>query len=358
MAAWSQFVSSGVQRGEMTIACRAKGGSCVVEYTATANVVPGRHLSVMRDIEARKRAENSLRFLAEASELLGASLDYRATLAGLVQLAVPRVADIAAVDVIEPDGEVHRLGLAHRDAGKVEVVWDLWHRLRSAREARRRPQVLRTGQPELIPDFSDAILHEITPDPTLRESVRELGIVSTIRAPIAVRGVALGAITFVSTQAGRRFDATDLRLAEDLAHRTGLAIDNARTYGEARLVNRMKDEFLATVSHELRTPLNAILGYASMLKAGAVPEERRGHALNTIERNARSQARLIEDLLDISRVISGKLRLNVRAVDPASAIQAALDAVDRQPKRNRFDSRPISVKARPRCAAIPIDFNK
>jgi signal transduction histidine kinase/ActR/RegA family two-component response regulator len=96
---------------------------------------------------------------------------------------------------------------------------------------------------------------------------------------------------------------------------------------ELEVANRTKDEFLATVSHELRTPLNAILGWVKMLRSGSLSEDKRERALETIDRNASAQAQLIEDLLDVSRIISGKLRLDVRAVDVATVVEEALDSV-------------------------------
>ena len=96
---------------------------------------------------------------------------------------------------------------------------------------------------------------------------------------------------------------------------------------EAEQANRLKDEFLATVSHELRTPLNAVLGWAQMLRSGTVPAERREHALETIERNARNQAQLVSDLLDISRILAGKLQLEVQSVSVDDIVAQALDTV-------------------------------
>ena len=96
---------------------------------------------------------------------------------------------------------------------------------------------------------------------------------------------------------------------------------------EAESANRMKDEFLATVSHELRTPLNAIIGWSHMLRRTSLDEATTARAIETIERNAKSQAQLIEDILDVSRVITGKLRLNIGAVDVAAVINAAIDSV-------------------------------
>jgi PAS domain S-box-containing protein len=100
-----------------------------------------------------------------------------------------------------------------------------------------------------------------------------------------------------------------------------------RLYTEAQESSRLKEEFLATVSHELRTPLNAVLGWARILRAGRLKEAEVGKALETIERNARAQAQLIDDLLDVSRIITGKLRMDVRPIDPNGFIEAAIDAV-------------------------------
>ncbi len=105
-----------------------------------------------------------------------------------------------------------------------------------------------------------------------------------------------------------------------MAERAALAVDNARAYGEARAANRAKDEFLATLSHELRTPINAIMGWGQILQAGVVDPARTAQAIDAIVRNAAAQARLIEDLLDLSRIISGKLRLEVELVDLGAVV--------------------------------------
>ena len=100
-----------------------------------------------------------------------------------------------------------------------------------------------------------------------------------------------------------------------MAFRAALAVDNARAYNDAQAANRLKDEFLATLSHELRTPLNAILGYSRLLQSGMMTADKHAHALQTVERNATSLTKIVEDILDVSRIISGKIRLNVQPVD-------------------------------------------
>ena len=120
-------------------------------------------------------------------------------------------------------------------------------------------------------------------------------------------------------------DITERKLAEQERVRLLAAEQEARA--EAQSANRAKDEFLATLSHELRTPLNAILGWSQLMKMGALPPEEITQGLETIERNAKAQAQLVEDLLDLSRIISGKLRLEVRPVDLPAVIEGALDSV-------------------------------
>jgi len=152
--------------------------------------------------------------------------------------------------------------------------------------------------------------------------------------PLAARNRTLGVMTFIASEAHAAYTPADLALAEDLARRAALAVDNAllfteahRARAEAESANRAKDEFLATVSHELRTPLNAIVGWSHMLRTRSFDAATTQRALETIERNAKAQAQLVEDILDVSRIITGKLRLEVQPVDLAAVIDAALDSV-------------------------------
>ncbi len=111
------------------------------------------------------------------------------------------------------------------------------------------------------------------------------------------------------------------------AYRMAIAVANARAFTEALEANRLKDEFLAIVSHELRTPLNAMRGWMSLLRAARLTEEQQVHALDVIDRNIGAQTQLVEDLLDISRIVSGRMRLSVQPVDLESVVNAAIDSV-------------------------------
>ena len=163
---------------------------------------------------------------------------------------------------------------------------------------------------------------------------RELRLHSAMVVPLAARTGVLGVITFAFAESQRVYGDEDLHFAEELARRCATAIDNARIYTSeqqarrtADVANRAKDEFLAIVSHELRTPLNAILGWVKMLAAGTLNPTKQERALETIERNSVAMAQLIEDLLDMSRVISGKLRIEPQQVDLTHVVDAAIDSV-------------------------------
>jgi len=139
-------------------------------------------------------------------------------------------------------------------------------------------------------------------------------------------GEVIGGLFFGHTETGR-FTAQHERLARGVATWASVALENARLYTSVQEANRIKDDFLASLSHELRTPLNAILGYARMLRAGTVAADKQAKAVETIERNATSLTQMVEDVLDISRIVSGKIRLNVQSVDLPDVVRLAIDGI-------------------------------
>jgi signal transduction histidine kinase/ActR/RegA family two-component response regulator len=279
-----------------------------------------------RLFEDAERVEVSQRFLSEASGVLAGSLDYDATLAAVTRLAVPHLADWASIDMVNPDGTFRRVGVAHVDPAKAALAWELSRRHPPrAHDAAGPGNVVRTGQPEVFENISDELLVHAIRDADVLRIIRSLGLVSALCVPLKIGGRPAGAMTLISAESNRHFGATDLALAEELARRASVAIDNARAYREAKEANRLKDDFLATMSHELRTPLNAILGWSSMLRTRPGVDVKK--ALETIERNARAQVRLIEEILDISRIMTGKLRIDRRALDLASVVRASIDVV-------------------------------
>ncbi|MEP0881892.1 PAS domain S-box protein [Trichocoleus sp. ST-U3] len=280
------------------------------------------------DIDDRKRAEQSRQFLSEAGVVLADSLDYQATLERLVHLAVPHLADWCAVHTVEPDGSIRQRAVAHADASKVELAWEVERRYPfDPKVPRGLAKVLHTGEAKLAPEVSDELLVAIARDPEHLEILRKADFKSYMCLPLIARGRILGAIAFITAESGRHYNQADLSLASELAHRAALAVDNARLYHEAQEANRMKDQFLAIVSHELRTPINAVLGWAQLLRSRKFDENRTAQALETIERNAKAQTQLIESLLDVSRMIRGNLPLSLLPVDLVPVIQTSINSV-------------------------------
>jgi PAS domain S-box-containing protein len=489
----------------------------------------------IREQAARREAEANQQkaaFLAEISIALAASLNYEQTLVSVAERVVPFFADWCAIDLLEIDpveGErLQRVAIAHSDSEKAQIGWELSHRYpQSIDAAEGVPKVCRTRQSD-VGEVSDAFLKAMAQDENHLHILQTLGFKSYLLSPLMARGQVLGAISFITAESDRRYTQLDLSLAEDIAHRVAIAIDNARLYREAqqaqqaaersaeriarlqtvtaafsesltpaqvadvvvehsiavlganfamvallneagteletiRLVgceearvegegepanawqrfpldtpsplsdavrtgqpiwmesseqriaryphlaevyrqnstlqswislplmverrvvggmsfgfktahplqeeeqafilalaqqcaqaivrahlyeaeriarneavreaersaeaNRMKDEFLAILSHELRSPLNPILGWVKLLRNGSLDAAKTSYALETIERNAKLQTQLIEDLLDVSRILRGKLSLNTAPVNLIATVQSALETV-------------------------------
>ncbi len=282
---------------------------------------------VFRDASEEKREMLRRSFLARSTEALIDAEDYRDALARITRLAVPRLADWVTVDIAEEGtSDTHQLAVAHVDPAKVALARELDRRYPSEPNATTGvPNVMRTGRAEFYPEIPRDLLEGVAIDDEHLRILRELDVRSALVVPLRGKDTVFGAITFVYAGSDRRYTPRDLELAEELARRAALIIERRWLEEQAAHANRMKDEFLATISHELRTPLQAILGYASMLERGTARDPAR--AIAAIVRNTAAQMRLVEDILDVSRITSGKLRLAMSHVDLAAAIRAALESI-------------------------------
>jgi PAS domain S-box-containing protein len=186
------------------------------------------------EIEDQKQAQAAQRFLVQAGELLGSSLDYRRTLADVAHAAVPEIADWCAVHVVEPDGSLRPLALAHVDPKKVHFVEELQQRYPQDPQAEQGiPKVIRSGEPDLVPEISDAMLESAAVDDLHLALLRELDLRSYMCVPLVTRGRVFGAVAFVQAESGRVYGERDLGLAQELARRASTAIENSQLYGEA-----------------------------------------------------------------------------------------------------------------------------
>lgn len=267
-----------------------------------------------RDITDRKRLEEQNAFLLDATAILTRSVDYETRLQALADVVVPRLADCCVVDIAR-DETYDRLAISHAGATLAARGALLHERWKETPASDPVLAVLRTGEPLIVSDPADGHFSALARDGEDLDELRGLGLRSWMIVPMIVAERVVGALTLLAAESGRRYTERDLPLAMDLAARAAGAVEAARLYHIAQVSNRAKDQFLATLSHELRTPLTAILGWACMLSVGGLDEETLRTAIATIERSARTQASLIDDLLDVSRIVSGKLSLQSEPVD-------------------------------------------
>ncbi len=292
------------------------------------------YIGSVLDITERKRAENALSLLAEAGTVLSSSLESETILTSVARLAVPDLADWCIIDILEEE-ELRRFAVVHEDPNKMTWAHELQRRYPPKLDSSQaQAEVLRTGASRLYPEISEEQLVAGAQDAEHLRILQELGLRSTMMVPLWARGRTLGIVTLIAAESGRHYTTQDLQIAEELARRAALAIDNAYLYSVAErdrklaeAASRMKDEFLATLSHELRTPLNSILGWAQLLRERRLNETTFARAVETIERNAKLQTRLVEDILDVSQIISGNLRLEVLPIDLKEILDATIESM-------------------------------
>jgi PAS domain S-box-containing protein len=278
--------------------------------------------------EAADHARQQAAYLAQAGTVLSSSLDYEATLRSVANLSVPTIADWCAVDILADGGALQRIAVAHVDPKKVEFARMLQERYPADPQAPGGVhEVIRTGKAAYMSRIPPALLDAAAQDDEQRRIIRELQFTSYMCVALTVQGKPIGAITFVSAESGRQYSEEDVRFARELAARASLAVENARAYERANEASRLKDEFLATLSHELRTPLNAVLGYARMMRTQTVSEKKAQGVWDVVERNATALKQIIEDVLDVSRIVAGRLRLNVEPVDLPAILGEAVATV-------------------------------
>ncbi|HVH11889.1 MAG TPA: GAF domain-containing sensor histidine kinase [Longimicrobium sp.] len=270
-----------------------------------------------REREARAAAEQAERraaFLAEVGMVLDDALDYEAAFEKLVRLAIPRLADYCLIDEMEADGGTRRIARAHVDPEKQKVLWD---RVRHPPEADpdHHPimQAIGRGQSVLVGECTDEVIDVIAHDAAHRVILTQvLRLHSFMIVPLVARGRVLGLITLAFSDSGRRYGSTELALAEEMARRAALAIDNARLYGQAQQAVRAREGVLAVVSHDLRNALASILLNTSTvleLAAPGVLDPWVADSLRQTTALVEQSNRLIEDLLDVSRVANGGITL-------------------------------------------------
>jgi len=271
---------------------------------------PVRVTGWMVDVTERKRVEESQRFLARAGAVLDSALDVEVTAASLARLCIPVLGDFCMLDLVEPDGTVRREAVAHvRPAREKLLALDAC--VPPGAEAGSNPvaRVARTSEPVLCAECDDEALGAL--DVALGAgNARRLGTHSYMLVPVTAHDKVLAVLTLGISQRGRRYGPMDLMLANDLAQRAALALENARLYQTAQRALRAREEVLSVVSHDLRSPLHTIVTTATLLSE--ITRERREDTrrwLGVIGRAAAQMNSLIGDLLDVSSMEAGRFEV-------------------------------------------------
>jgi signal transduction histidine kinase len=315
---------------------------------AIGNQVGQFHDRVRAEAE-RARLLRTATFLAEASEVLARSLDYEGTLRQIAKLAVPTLADWTVVDVAEESGTLRRVAVAHPDPGRLATAEELERRYpEDPNAANGVPEVFRTGAPQLIPEVTPAMLEQSARDPDHLRLLLALDLSSVIMVPMTARGRVLGVISFITAESRRRYGPEDLAVAEEVAGRAALAVDNARLFRQAqqaeealrRYAGSLEDRVVArtaelqasndqleafsySVSHDLRAPLRGMQGFAHALLedyGNRLDETARTYAQRIIAASEHMDA-LVQDLLSYSRL--SRLEFDPTPVSLTDAVEDA-----------------------------------
>ncbi|MDQ3549736.1 MAG: PAS domain S-box protein, partial [Chloroflexota bacterium] len=289
--------------------------------------------TIARDITEQRRAQDGLRLLAEAGEVLGTSLEYQTTLASVAQLIVPRLADWCAVNMVDEAGKPTQLALTHVDPDKV-----VWLRMLQEQfppdpdEAIAQMQAFSNGEPLIFREITDEFLVANARSPEHLEAIRQIGFRSAVAVPMMARGRVVGTISLVFAESGRLYDVADIALAQEIAQRAALAVDNASLYDEAQQAARAREDFLLTASHELRTPLTSVKAAAQLASRYLnQPEPDREKMATMIARLQDEIGRLETlslDLLDAARIQRGRFELQPEPCDLIAIIDDVLAAIE------------------------------
>ncbi|MFN2637744.1 MAG: PAS domain S-box protein [Gemmatimonadaceae bacterium] len=269
---------------------------------------------------AAETARTRAAFLAEASRVLGISFDYQTTLATLTRLVVPALADYCTLDLIGADGKIVRVAVAHVDPAKEQLLWDVtrWVRAGVPMVPHLR-RALQEGESTLLSEIDEALLKATSIDEEYERIIRQIAPKSLVSVPLLVAGKITGVLCFYSSESDRHYGPDDLALAQELARRAALSVENARLFHEADKATRARDQMLGVVAHDLRNPLGTIL-MASELLGETLPADAPGQRqVAIVHRAGERMNRLIQDLLDLRRIDSGALLVECKFV-PAHAL--------------------------------------
>jgi PAS domain S-box-containing protein len=317
---------------------------------------------VFRNITERKAQETVQEFLTSAYDALFSSLDHGTTLKAIARLCVPTLADACIINLVGEDGRLRTLSVTHFDPKMEQIAVDMMARVdANPDQPDLAKEVQRTGQPILITDVPPGLLESVASDPELFKLLNSFHLQSFLFVPMAVRGRILGVLSLYITEDRPHFTQENLDLAQELARRAAVAVDNARLYDQARQAQykaeeaaKLRDEFLSVAAHELKTPVTSMRGFAQTIlrqitRQGAPDTQRLQRSLQIIDDQSAKLAKLSDQLLDVSRLEAGRLILDKAPNDLVALANATVNIM-----RQKAGSRNLEVESPP-TFIIPLD---
>ena len=300
----------------------------VVRVSRTPNRRPMVRV-VTTDITKHKQAEERLQILAETGRTLDSSLDYETTLANVTGVIVPALADDCIIFLESSQGKLEMVTSAHSDPARTEIAREFFRHYPLIERPDQPLQIVhRTGQSILIEDAMTATDVGVMLSREQYESSVGAQANAALAVPLRSRGQILGVMVWVSVESGRHYVQEDLKLAEEIANRAAIAVDNARLFKTAQDGVASRDRFLAMLGHELRNPLNSISIVARMLERESLSDERLVRMRTLIGRETRQLSSLVDDLLDVSRVLAGKMTLALESIDLTALVRESAQSFE------------------------------
>lgn len=256
---------------------------------------------------------DKLKFLADASKILGSSLDYRVTLNNIARLAVTYIADFCIIDLFEEDGKLHRVAARHAnpDPEQEKMAKEILLYPADPRNKQGIYDAARTGKPVYIRHFTQNWLNKASQMPGERKLANKLGLKSLMFVPLKSRNKVIGVLSLFSSAKNFLYSETDVILAQELANRAGTAVDNARLFLQSQEALKLRDLFISMAAHELRTPLTTISGYIQLLHSrfkGANTKEARW--VDDLAYESSRLTKLVNELLEVNRIKTGQFEFS------------------------------------------------
>jgi signal transduction histidine kinase len=279
-----------------------------------------------QEIDERKRAEAAVRFLADAGAVLAESLEGQSTLQKLTALAVPALADLCIVHVVDK-GLVESVASAHVDPALHAALAELLPQGLGRAQPRHVAEVAEKGAPVILEDLGPEVVNRYVDSAAGRQIAALVASRSSLILPLRAHGRFLGAMILASNSPDRRFDGAQITAAEELARRAALAIDNARLYREATEAVRLRDEFLSIASHELNTPITSLKLLSQTFGAAGVvpPLSVFTKVMSNIDRQSQRLATLVAALLDVAQIAASQFHLHREVLDLGRFVEAVVE---------------------------------